>query len=182
MNPQVFRLFDQVFNLGDLEDLPQLLSPDCQNSTSFIAKLPPGPAGFAPFVAVLRDVFGQLFFELSTPSDNLPHTSTQTQTGNLAEKHPLHLYKGFSAKPLNPQSETSSFCSDEIITVQFCLHGLHRAELFWIEPTGRTISLPGEYRARVRGGQIIEQHLELSVQALMQQLGVETSRRNRGQQ
>lgn len=63
-NAVVYRLFDQVLNLGDIGDLGEILSPHCKNSTSLVAGLPLGIAGFAPFVALLRDVFAPLYIEI----------------------------------------------------------------------------------------------------------------------
>ncbi|HEU4743004.1 MAG TPA: ester cyclase [Meiothermus sp.] len=127
----VYRLVDQVLNLGDLDDLDTLLSPDCRHHVSVVAGLSPGPAGLKPFVALLRDVFAEFYC-----------------TAELC----CTLEEGLEVFP-------------------WTLRGIHRSEFLGLPATFKPVSVRGELRLRVREGKIAELWLELSLAALLRQLG-----------
>lgn len=128
------RLVDQVLNLGDLDDLDTLLSPDCCHHVGVVAGLPPGPAGLKPFVALLRDIFAEFYCT----------------------------------------AELCCTLEEGLEIFSWTLQGIHRSEFLGLAATFKPVSVPGELRLRVREGKIAELWLELSVPALLRQLGART--------
>jgi steroid delta-isomerase-like uncharacterized protein len=60
----VERYFEEVWNLGKLEVLDELLAPDYVNHSSSIPDGPPGPAGVKPIVLAMRRAFPDLRYRV----------------------------------------------------------------------------------------------------------------------
>jgi steroid delta-isomerase-like uncharacterized protein len=61
---------------------------------------------------------------------------------------------------------------DDIVVERFTASGTHRGEVMGVEPTGRTVSLPGINIFRLRDGRIVERWGRLDDLGLLRQLGL----------
>jgi steroid delta-isomerase-like uncharacterized protein len=60
----------------------------------------------------------------------------------------------------------------DIVVERFTASGTHRGEVMGVEPTGRTVSLPGINIFRLRDGRIVERWGRLDDLGLLRQLGL----------
>lgn len=59
---------------------------------------------------------------------------------------------------------------DRIVT-RFSAHGVHRGELFGIQPTGNSVTIVGLVEDRIAEGRIVESWISYDMLGLMRQLG-----------
>jgi SnoaL-like polyketide cyclase len=77
------------------------------------------------------------------------------------------------------------YCAPQTIEVQqdsfrvaFMLHGIHRGGFLDVELSGQEVKTEGSYSAKVYGGKITQDWLELNIKELLQQLHVSSTVRN----
>ena len=89
------RYFEEVWNLGKVEVLDDLLAPDYVNHTPSFGSPPPGPDGLKPIVLAMRRAFPDLHFTIedvvATPNAIVIRTTmTGTHQGDLFGIAPTH--------------------------------------------------------------------------------------------
>ncbi len=93
----------------------------------------------------------------------------------IAESDPglkQHIEVAEAAFPRYSLEPDDLFAEGDKVLLRFTLRGTHKGDFMGIQPTGRTVAVPGLIVYRIANGKIAEHWIQMDNAALMQQLGV----------